>query len=147
MAHLTLESPVGQARLSLLIPTDSVVVMCGDKAAHVLGLREAVTVEFESEDEKLALDTDLSNVHRAIHRVVRAMNDGECPKCHVLDPRNIRNMALEEEMAGVREVGPGWGCSYCGFFITDEQGQAAMKLFAPKMEGALAIFEEWRAGL
>lgn len=80
----------------------------------------------------LALDVDFEHA-RAIHRVVRAFNDGECPRCHVLlEDRNMRH------------GGGGLKCPRCQFYVSDDDMQAAMQLFAPMMDRALLIFEAWR---
>lgn len=72
---------------------------------------------------------------RAIHRVVRAMHDGECPKCH-----NIHNA---EEMR-VKRSPWGWKCPLCDFAITEAEGDAALAQFATFMDRNLAVFERWR---
>lgn len=70
---------------------------------------------------------------RAIHRVVRAMNDGACPRCGSIGDRDDMNM------------GNFLKCPHCGFFVTEAEAEAAMKQFAPVMAESVAIFEEWRS--
>lgn len=75
-------------------------------------------------------DHDLA---RAIHRVVRAMHDGECPKCH-----NIHRAELMWRKADMV-------CPTCSFTITGEQATAGLAEFGKFMEKNLALFEAWRA--
>lgn len=81
-----------------------------------------------------ALDVDYEQA-RAVHRVVRALHDGECPKCHILH---------DSRLTGSSSGGNDY-CPHCGFMISAEEKEAAMKLFAPIMEKNLEIFEKWRA--
>jgi len=84
-------------------------------------------------DVSLAPDTA-----RALHRVVRALHDGNCPKCGALNPSDtVYDTAVYE----------GWCCPDCKFTITAEEAKAAMAAFRPFMEANLAIFEAWRASL
>jgi hypothetical protein len=85
-----------------------------------------------SERERLVLDVDFETA-RAIHRVVRGMHDGECPKCH-----RIVSASLMEHPDGGRV------CTACGFYISRAEMQAAMRVFAPVMERNLEVFERWR---
>ena len=91
-----------------------------------------------TDSEELSLDVSLEHA-RAIHRVVRAMNDGECPRCHNLDPTKIGK--VDDALV------PYWHCLYCGFMISNQEAQAAMVLFSSKMDAALEIFQEWRSKL
>lgn len=84
----------------------------------------------------LALDVDFETA-RAVHRVVRAMHDGECPFCHTL--------RAADEMRKVRDGQYMHRCPSCGFTITQEQSEAAIKLFAEPMRRAVEIFERWRS--
>lgn len=81
-------------------------------------------------DEPLALDSDQA---RALHRVVRAMHDGECPKCHAIHS--------SDEM---RCADGGWRCPSCRFFILKSEADAVLATFGEFMERSCAIFEEWR---
>ena len=79
------------------------------------------------------LDVDFETA-RSIHRIVRAMHDGECPKCHALfESRHMTTMSGDEQ------------CPACGFTITHDEMQAATQTFAPVMERNLEVFETWRA--
>jgi len=80
-----------------------------------------------------SLDVDLA---RSVHRVVRAIHDGECPQCHVCRPAT--DMDLPD---GSKH------CPDCGFTILSEEFTAAFQLFAPFMEANLNVFETWRKGL
>jgi tRNA(Ile2) C34 agmatinyltransferase TiaS len=83
----------------------------------------------ELTDSKLNLDHSES---RSVHRVVRAMHDGECPKCHNLHP-SIQ-----------MEVPSGHKCPTCGYFISHEESKAAIETFRACMEDNLVVFERWR---
>ena len=72
------------------------------------------------------------NKARAIHRVIRAIHDGECPRCqHLADASNFR-------------VPEGHRCPKCGFHITKEQTKKGLKLFASFMLDAVEVFEGWK---
>lgn len=73
---------------------------------------------------------------RALHRIVRAMHDGECPKCH-----KVHSSTLMRHTASFE----GWKCPDCGFFVSDEEAADVLQIFAPFMERNLAVFEKWRA--
>jgi hypothetical protein len=93
-----------------------------------------VNILVESRVSVGALALDSFDRARAVHRVVRALNDGECPKCHTL------NSARE-----VRFENGDLVCPTCGFEISSEEATAAVVAFAEPMTRALAIFEEWKA--
>lgn len=87
----------------------------------------------------LNLDVDPGVRARALHRVVRAMHDGHCPKCGHLGPSDqfIRPKA-------------GWGiesaehiCPKCGFSISDSEASAALAEFLPYLGESVKIFEEY----
>jgi hypothetical protein len=100
--------------------------------------------------DNLHVDIDLETA-RVLHRIVRAMHDGECPKCHWLfesslmrGKRTIDSSAL---ITGIPESVPvlmNLVCPCCGFTITDEEAKAALETFAPAMERGLEVFEHWR---
>ena len=76
---------------------------------------------------------------RALHRIVRAMHDGECPCCHNVHPSEL--------MTWLDRAGPnirGWKCPTCTFSVTKEEADAVFEIFAPFMERNLAVFEKWR---
>lgn len=87
----------------------------------------------------LALDTNTANVARAVHRIVRAMHDGECPRCHKLF--DSRPMIGHAE---IRVPSLYHRCPNCGFEITSREVEAAIKFFGPIMEKNLEVFEGWR---
>ena len=82
----------------------------------------------------VALDVSLERA-RALHRVWRAMNDGDCPKCHV----NCTAQGVRRNRHGDME------CPYCGFVVLGEEVTSIEREFAPAMDAAVAIFEQWRA--
>lgn len=75
---------------------------------------------------------------RALHRVVRAMHDGECPKCH--------NLFDCEQMRVVNRIGAfvAHRCPDCGFEISKEESAAALDEFSVFMDRNLEVFEQWR---
>ena len=88
--------------------------------------------------EELHLDTSLEKA-RALHRVWRALNDGDCPKCHKFRPAT--------EMLRFYEFpsdGPAVACPSCNFSVSHEEIKDIEKMFAPAMNAAVAIFEEWQ---
>lgn len=89
--------------------------------------------ESKSDVQPLALDVSLEKA-RALHRVWRALNDGDCPKCHKFHAATeiIRNTYSIE-------------CPACGFFVTRKEIDDIEKMFAPAMDAAVDIFLEWRA--
>src|SRR4051812_17557048 len=87
--------------------------------------------------EPIALDVSMERT-RALHRVWRALNDGDCPKCHqaVAATQIIRSTPGKWIMCPNAD---------CGFSIQGDEIAEIEKLFAPAMDAALAIFEEWRS--
>lgn len=81
-------------------------------------------------NDDLNLDRDIS---RALHRVVRAMHDGECPECH--------NLFSSGEM----ETPDGHQCPACAFKISRAESAAVLELFAEYMDRNLEVFKRWLA--
>lgn len=98
-----------------------------------------------------ALDVDDFEVARSIHRVVRAMHDGECPKCHTLHSsdamQSVRVANNRSPNDGYAKFATDLRCPSCGFTITDKEKQAAINKFATVMDRNLEVFEEWRKTL
>ena len=94
----------------------------------------------------MALDVSMEKA-RALHRVWRALNDGDCPKCHTFHRASEirtdfgRPMPISEWDGSF--VTQSIGCPTCGFTITREEIVEIEKMFAPAMDAA--IFEDWRA--
>lgn len=85
----------------------------------------------------LHLDTSLEKA-RALHRVWRALNDGDCPKCH-------RHFQAARMYRPVDSHGnEGVMCPACKFHVTGKEIDKIEKLFAPAMDGCVAVFEKWR---
>ncbi len=80
------------------------------------------------------------DVARSLHRVVRAMHDGECPKCHNVHPSDKMPYSYWSDGETYR----GWRCPSCLFAITEEEANTIFQIFAPFMERNLAVFEQWR---
>jgi hypothetical protein len=95
----------------------------------------------EPTHEQLNSDCTSSEA-RALHRVVRAMHDGNCPKCGYLGP--------SEEFQKHYERGPqklsivDHLCPCCGFEVSHNESVEALKAFAPYMEQNVEMFEAWR---
>ncbi len=81
-----------------------------------------------SESRQLALDVSLEKA-RALHRVWRALNDGDCPKCH-------RHFAATEV---IRNRTSGMiRCPLCFFTVYGEEIREIERLFSPAMDAAVA---------
>lgn len=80
----------------------------------------------------LALDVSLEQA-RALHRVWRALNDGDCPKCHKFHAATEIHRAFDAIT-----------CPSCRFHVKKAEIEAIEKMFAPAMNAAVAIFEQWR---
>jgi len=95
----------------------------------------------------LALDVNLERV-RALHRVWRALNDGDCPKCHRYRAATEMRRDFRENVEGIHRYmigSPGTiQCPDCGFCVTRQEIEAIEELFAPAMDAAVKIFEEWQ---
>lgn len=90
----------------------------------------------EAAFNRSGLNLDVSpETARAVHRVVRGFHDGECPRCH----------RLFEPFKVLKPRGD-CICPKCGFTISAEAKQAGIRLFAPHMDKALAVFEAWQRG-
>jgi DNA-directed RNA polymerase subunit RPC12/RpoP len=89
--------------------------------------------------QALHLDVDFETA-RALHRVVRAMHDGECPKCHRLF--ESYQMRRDHASKDAPHYNVAMRCPYCGFTITATESDAAIATFAPVMDRNL---ETWRA--
>lgn len=99
-----------------------------------------------TQNNELALDTDTLDKARAMHRVWRALNDGDCPKCH----RHVAATRIRRDHDCRFEIPPKVmtgciQCPNCGFGVTGDEIDAIEKQFAPAMDRAVAVFEEWRS--
>ena len=82
------------------------------------------------EELPLALDV-CADKCRALHRVVRAMHDGHCPKCGWLGAaQTFDRMDFHQ-------------CPKCKFTITREEAEAALAMFRPYLQRSVLVFEEW----
>lgn len=82
--------------------------------------------------QPLALDVSLEKA-RALHRVWRALNDGDCPSCH----RHCAATEIVRSPIGIE-------CPHCGFYVTHGEIEDIEKMFAPAMNAAVEIFLKWR---
>ena len=89
------------------------------------------------EMKSLSLDVSLEKV-RALHRVWRALNDGDCPKCHKFH-------AATDIIRRTGVGAPNIQCPSCKFYIFMSEIEYIERMFAPAMDAAVAIFEDWRA--
>ena len=92
-----------------------------------------------SNASELALDVSAEEA-RALHRVVRAMHDGHCPKCGYLGP-------AENFWADDPNDPSGEGkheCPLCHFTVTEREARGALMAFQPHLDKSVAIFEQWR---
>jgi hypothetical protein len=88
----------------------------------------------QAEMKAISNDVDTSVEARAVHRVVRAMHDGECPACH--------KIFSSEQMV----VPGGRKCPNpsCGFSVAEFTMRDAIREFGPYMDENLRIFRNWR---
>jgi len=98
-------------------------------------------------EENRMLNLDVSPDHaRALHRVVRAMHDGNCPKCGHLGSSPTFELCHACNRPFGEPLKQGHRCPKCGFQISEEEAAAAMQAFRPYMLANLEVFENWRAG-
>ena len=94
----------------------------------------------------LALDVSLERA-RALHRVWRALNDGDCPKCHTFhrasEVKSSYPMTTLDKFDGFKAESI--SCPTCRFTITRREIEEIEKMFAPAMDSAVKIFEDWRS--
>lgn len=124
---------------------------------YLLAGLAALLVERANDTEKLfvapagfsqehQLDVDFETA-RALHRVVRAMHDGECPKCHALFESLQMRGDRSSTFKGNNTSHP-WTmnmtCPSCKFTISESDADAAIQAFAPIMEKCVQVFEDWR---
>jgi hypothetical protein len=95
-----------------------------------------------------SLNLDVSSDHaRALHRVVRAMHDGNCPKCGYLasspmfEADHPVHRRPDDPIQGSGHRGPRCGCT-----ISGPEAAAALQAFRPYMLANLEVFEQWRSG-
>lgn len=94
------------------------------------------------------LNSDVSSdTARALHRVVRAMHDGNCPECGHLGPADafhgycrLEPDENDKEIAVIEKH----VCPVCGFTITAEEAQAALAKFQEYMAANCRVFKQWR---
>lgn len=107
-----------------------------DKAAELLKMISLLPVTPSpiqvAAGPPLALDVSLEKA-RALHRVWRALNDGDCPRCH-------RFHAATEILRSSHAI----ACPACLFRVTRTEIEAIEKMFAPAMDAAVEIFDKWR---
>lgn len=116
----------------LIGPGNDLLCCGGDYGIHEPGCQETA-----KEAKALALDVSLEKA-RALHRVWRALNDGDCPKCH-------RAGAATEMLRFAHESGTqSIRCPLCFFTVYGHEIVQIEKMFAPAMDAAVAIFETWR---
>jgi hypothetical protein len=113
---------------------------------------EAAALAFARECAGREAGVTLNHDHdeaRSLHRIVRAMHDGECPKCHSVYAsdqmrEHFGHLARESGSVLSEEMLVGWACPQCDFHITHAEATAVFQIFAPFMDRNLAIFEHWR---
>lgn len=89
------------------------------------------------------LDVDPGEQARALHRVVRAMHDGHCPKCGYLAsseefyyPQRSRIQPSLSQLGFHK-------CPSCYFTITTDESKAALAEFRPYLQKSVMVFERW----
>lgn len=109
----------------------SLAGMMHDTAQNLLMLLQREAAQRPEITRGLALDVK-ADLARALHRVVRAMHDGNCPNCGALVPaEHMRDGAKLE-------------CRACKFSISAEEQRAALAEFEPFMRKNVEVFNDWR---
>lgn len=88
----------------------------------------------KSEAARLSLDVSAEHA-RALHRIVRSMHDGHCPKCGYL------GSSESFYASGMRQM----QCPACSFFVTHDEADAALAEFRPHLQASVEVFENWRS--
>lgn len=86
---------------------------------------------------------------RCLHRVVRAMHDGNCPACGCLAPSDQFYVTEIDPKLSLGRVKPEdvqrmHRCPNCKFTITQEESKAALAQFHGIMRRNYEIFMAWR---
>jgi len=93
-----------------------------------------------------SLNLDVSGEHaRALHRVVRAMHDGHCPKCGHLGPAEHFWVDEKSHPSCAEDEGR-HECPACHFVVTETEARAALMAFHPYLNKSVEVFERWRQG-
>ncbi len=129
--------------------------VCGHEQLFTLDffvVYDVASAEMRRAGAMTTLNNDVSAEQaRALHRVVRAMHDGNCPKCGHLGPSDTFYHAdgVTRYTTSVPVVydEPIHACPSCGFLITETVAKAALEAFRPFMEANVGVFEEWQAKL
>lgn len=107
-----------------------------------------LTVYEKQAETELALDVSAEEA-RALHRVIRAMHDGHCPKCGRIHPSDMM-VRWWYANGSTTPSGPSdegsrvWQCPSCFFKVTENEAEAALKAFQPHLSKSVQIFERWR---
>lgn len=87
--------------------------------------------------DECCLDVEKGEQARALHRVVRAMHDGHCPKCGYLAPSEYFQVLPHGDHH----------CPRCDFTVSKEESTRALALFRPFLNKSVEVFEKWREDL
>lgn len=90
------------------------------------------------------LDVERGEIARALHRVVRAMHDGHCPKCGHLAPSDRFYCDFLTEEGTWKSAHT---CPSCGFTISEDEAKKALVEFRPSLNKSVEVFETWKAQL
>jgi hypothetical protein len=94
--------------------------------------------QVKSECTRLSLDLSAEHA-RALHRIVRSMHDGHCPKCSYLGTSDSFYPPVRS--GGMHQ------CPRCQFTVTDYEAESALEAFRPYLQASVELFENWRASL
>lgn len=79
----------------------------------------------------LGIDISVDEHARCLHRIVRSMHDGHCPKCgEIHAAEKMRHETY-------------WQCPDCGFLVDGADARAALREFQPIVHRSLSIWREW----
>ncbi len=93
--------------------------------------------------ESLAVDASLEKT-QALHRVWKALNDGNCPNCcsYYAATDILRDNRTYLPMG---HQGGSIQCPGCMFYVLGKEIEEIESLFAPVMRADFNIFKKWRA--
>ena len=105
-------------------------------SANAAKAQEAIERMRSEAEDRLNLDVTAEEA-RALHRVVRAMHDGHCPKCG--------HLGTSIEFLVVDMYGCFHKCPNCGFAVSEHEAKAALAAFHPYLSKSVDVFERWRS--
>lgn len=128
----------------------STIAQVHDIAAAALGrpgrlADEALKPDYDIARTEQALDVDLEHI-RVLHRVIRAMHDGECMQCSASGAGVLRSPSELQPPAFDEWRHLAFMCPSCGLQITKDQVTVALKHWRGVAANNMAVwFQFWGA--